>query len=136
MKPLPIFTISLNSQTIQPLTNMPQKANAPHRPWTTKPLDRNAPSQGRHFVTGFYKSSEWRRIRIAHLTSNPLCVECHKQGIINPGNVVDHIKRLNQRDPFDTQHGRFGEALDMQNLQTLCSKHHNEKSAKERHGKI
>ncbi len=70
-----------------------------------------------------------------HLRENPLCVECLKEGFPAPGNTVDHIKQVNQKDPFDTQNGKYGEPLDPDNLQTLCNSHHNKKSAKERHGK-
>jgi 5-methylcytosine-specific restriction protein A len=115
---------------------MPKKAPAPWRPWTSKPVDyKNAQGQGRIHVTGFYKTAAWRKIRAIHISQNPLCVMCQEEGRVVIGNVVDHIKPLNQKDPFNTLNGKFGEPLDLLNLQTLCNKHHNSKSAKERHGK-
>lgn len=86
-------------------------------------------------VTKFYKTKEWRAARAAHLAENPLCVKCLDEGVKTLGNVVDHKKQINRADPYDTQGGRYPDPLDPSNFQTMCTKHHNQKSAMERHGK-
>jgi len=66
----------------------------------------------------------WRKIRRMHLIQNPLCAECLKQNIINLATQVDHIKP-HRGDPV-----KF---YDRKNLQSLCTSHHNQKSAKEKY---
>ena len=90
------------------------------------------PGQGRFHVSKFYKSPEWKRVRLAHLVEHPICVECNKSGQPVIGNTVDHVKQINALDPYDTHGGKYGEPLDFDNLQTLCEKHHAIKSGKER----
>lgn len=34
---------------------------------------------------------EWQRIRKAHLSKNPLCIFCLKEGVTEAATVVDHI---------------------------------------------
>jgi 5-methylcytosine-specific restriction protein A len=112
---------------------MPYKAKSPHRPWTTKPQEYNKmPGQGRFHISKFYKTTEWRKVRLSHLMEHPICVMCQSEGRPKTGNTIDHIKPINPADPYDTQGGRFGEALDSSNLQTLCEHHHAVKSANER----
>lgn len=64
----------------------------------------------------FYSSSTWLRVRLAHLSRQPLCVICKQ-----PGRVVDHVipRRLG------------GANFDKKNLQTLCDYHHNKKRQEE-----
>lgn len=71
----------------------------------------------------FYQTREWRADRKAHLTANPICVECEKEGRIEPATVSDHITPI--------ENG--GDKWDWANRQALCASHHNRKSAKERH---
>lgn len=115
---------------------MPYLANRPHRYWTSKPVDYNKiPGQGRFVVNKFYKSPAWRSARLQHLSEHPFCVDCEKEGSLVFGNIVDHIKPINPRNAYDNQDGRYGDPLDPQNMQTMCEKHHNKKSARERNGK-
>ena len=52
------------------------------------------------------------------MQSQPLCVWCEEEGITKPGDIVDHIKEISDGgDPFDQN-----------NLQTMCHKHHNQKT--------
>jgi len=116
---------------------MPKAANRPDRPGQIKRQEYNKmQGQGRTFVSGFYKSREWKLARVNQLMNQPLCEHCNIQGIIKEANTVDHIKSVNQKDPYDTQGGRYGDPLDPENLQSLCEKCHNKKSAKERWGKV
>jgi 5-methylcytosine-specific restriction protein A len=70
-----------------------------------------------------YATQRWRRLRLAHLKDNPLCVECDKQGLLVPAVVVDHA------------HGHAGDwrdrFFDADELQSLCQTCHNSKSARE-----
>lgn len=69
----------------------------------------------------FYQSTEWKQLRKAKLASQPLCEECLRQGRVTKANMVDHIKPIRQG----------GQALDMNNLQSLCWECHSKKSALE-----
>ena len=77
--------------------------------------------------TDFYRLSAWITLRNAYRTQNPLCEMCLKEGktvsILGNNGVVDHIKpRL-----------KFPElAYEWTNLMSLCHKHHNQKTAKEK----
>lgn len=74
-----------------------------------------------------YKTARWLKLRLIHLSAEPLCRMCRDEGRITPAKVVDHIK-AHKGDP----------ALfwDMGNLQALCAPHHNGvKQREERLGK-
>lgn len=65
----------------------------------------------------------WQRARLAFLVANPLCVTCLAEGRVTSASVVDHVK------PHRGDEGRF---WDEGNWQSLCERHHNAKSARER----
>ena len=67
----------------------------------------------------FYSSSAWRSARKAQLIREPNCRVCGA-----PATTVDHI------EAFRPDVG--GSPLDPANLQSLCRRHHDEKSAHER----
>lgn len=74
--------------------------------------------------SGFnYSGSAWIKLRNLKRQLNPICEECERNGILTPFHTIDHIKPI--------QEG--GEALYLDNLQTLCEKCHRIKSAKEIH---
>lgn len=62
----------------------------------------------------------WRRIRLAHLRRNPICVECRGLGLAVPATDVDHVVAL-----------RRGGTNAFSNLQSLCHVHHSRKTARE-----
>lgn len=62
----------------------------------------------------------WRRIRLAHLKRQPLCVECDRAGVAVPATDVDHVLPL-----------RRGGTHAASNLQSLCHFHHSSKTARE-----
>lgn len=72
-----------------------------------------------------YWTARWKKLRLAHLTSHPICVFCQATGMIRPATVVDHV----------TPH-RGDEVLfwDEDNLQSLCKSHHDAAKAQEERG--
>lgn len=99
---------------------MPNIKKSCRRPW----MAERKPQEGRkHSNTKFYQSTAWRKLRKVKLEKVPLCEECLKKGVHTPAKVADHIVSIN----------RGGSALDIANLQSLCDRCHNVKSAKESH---
>ena len=70
---------------------------------------------------GFYQSQLWINLRNAYRQAYPLCCECEKKGKTVLMNVVDHKIAISNG----------GASLDWDNLQSLCTSHHNSKSRKE-----
>lgn len=66
-------------------------------------------------------------------SEKPLCVHCFELGRLTAANVLDHIKPINRKDPFDTKDGVYGEPLSVDNVQPLCDRCHNKKSGREAH---
>ena len=71
---------------------------------------------------GFYNSKRWREVRSAFLREHPICVVCEASGMLTPAVVVDHIWPIK----------RGGARFDGLNLQSLCIRHHNAKTMRER----
>jgi len=65
----------------------------------------------------FYNSQRWRETSKKFLKHNPLCCECSY-----PAEITDHIEEI--RDG--------GSRYDWENLQPMCRRCHNIKTAKER----
>lgn len=99
---------------------MPTIQKRIRRPWERE----RKPFEGKRAVdnTKFYQSTAWRRLRAKVLQEQPLCVECQKRGVISEAKVVDHIIPI----------VKGGAALDESNLQPLCHRCHNKKSAKDK----
>lgn len=72
-----------------------------------------------------YNWSWWRRVSKHFRAAHPLCAECERQGKVTAAQVVDHIT------PHRENPNLF---FDENNLQSLCSKCHGAKSARERIG--
>jgi len=70
----------------------------------------------------FYNSRQWRKLRLMILQRDPICKECERKGMIESSNVVDHITPIN----------KGGARLNPDNLQGLCTPHHNSKSARDK----
>ena len=68
----------------------------------------------------FYNSSQWRRVSKGYRTKHPLCVDCLSRGRTTACQVTDHII------PVD----KGGDKWNSSNLQALCHKCHNRKTAK------
>ena len=78
-------------------------------------------------LDAWYSSSRWRSLRNSWISRNPCCALCLRAGVIKSGEVVDHI--VERRDDDSKR-------LDSENLQTLCHKCHNRKSAEVRQRRI
>lgn len=110
-----ISNASITNQSKQ----MPTIVKKVNRPWQIK---REAFGGRKNPNKAFYQSPAWRALRAKFIAANPLCVECRKKGIITPAQVADHIIPINMGGP----------ALSESNLQALCHKCHNAKSAKDK----
>jgi len=76
----------------------------------------------------WYGLARWKKLRRRHLSKDPLCLYCKKEGLITAANVVDHV----------TPH-RGDPALfwSEDNLQSLCKRHHDsDKQRFEKTGRI
>ena len=69
----------------------------------------------------FYKSALWRHIRRQVLDEEPFCRSCRNAGKIVRATVVDHIIPISEG----------GSRTDRDNLQPLCARCHNSKTARE-----
>jgi 5-methylcytosine-specific restriction enzyme A len=82
----------------------------------------------------FYNSRIWKHprtgLRARQLRAEPTCRECRAAGRYEPAAVADHVKRW-QSGSTETEMWEL--FTDPDNLQSLCTHHHNVKSAKERH---
>lgn len=66
----------------------------------------------------FYKSKEWRALRVKALQrDNYECQRCKSKGKYKPAENVHHIKEVKTHPQL---------ALDLDNLQCLCIRCHNE----------
>lgn len=99
---------------------MPTIIKRVRRPWERE----RKPFEGKRAVdnTKFYQSPAWRALRAKVLNDYPLCAECEKRGLVVEAKVVDHIIPI----------VKGGAALDESNLQPLCHRCHNKKSAKDK----
>ena len=69
-----------------------------------------------------YKSTAWRKGRLAFLCQNPLCVWCLKSGRTTEATVVDHIV---------DHHGDLVLFFSWANWQPLCKAHHDSTKQRE-----
>ncbi len=65
----------------------------------------------------------WEKARLHWLAKHPLCVECERAGDVVLADVVDHIT------PHLGDVRLFWDSAN--NWQSMCTRHHNVKSAKE-----
>lgn len=94
---------------------MPKRAEGARRPRQPEPRPTAA-------ARGYDR--RWRRRRMDQLTEHPLCAACEREGRVVLASVVDHIiPHEGQADPL------FWAAS---NLQSLCKRHHDLKTARSR----
>lgn len=63
----------------------------------------------------WYKTANWRKLRLWQLKREPLCRFCRDNGIVTEANTVDH--KMPHR-------GNMGLFFDRGNLQSLCKECH------------
>jgi len=109
---------------------MPVKPNKSIYPWVSsvrRSIQQHSADagdhQGRTFYDNRYNSKAWRRVRKQGLEREPWCVNCLKDGIYTPAKVRDHIRQVM----------KGGDFFDPSNHQSLCTRCHNQKSARESH---
>lgn len=73
-----------------------------------------------------YDKRRWRRLADQHRAAHPLCVRCTEEGKIERGVDVDHIVPHNDDPALQ---------YDPNNLQTLCKRHHSDKTFAESGGR-
>jgi len=82
-----------------------------------KPWRRNQRSAAAKQYRDLYKTDAWRRLRLAHLSKEPLCRMCADEGRTVAATIVDHVNRH-----FSDWTMFFGGEL-----QSLCKQHHDSK---------
>lgn len=79
-----------------------------------------------HSDNDFYQTREWKSARAAFRVLNQNCAECSKIGLTVTMYAVDHIVPIKDG----------GDKTCFSNLQSLCLKHHQSKSAQEKNGRL
>lgn len=82
-----------------------------------RPAAKAAEQRGTSAQRGY--GFKWQQAREGWLRNHPLCVECEKDGRIEPAVVVDHI---------DPHRGDMVKFWDAGNWQSLCVRCHNRKT--------
>ena len=98
---------------------MPKKIGSVKRPWVQ---ERKAFERERHADDFDYNGRKWRNLRKVKLEMNPLCCKCEEDDLVVIATVVDHIVPVK----------KGGAGYDLDNLQSLCKKHHDSKSARDK----
>jgi len=96
---------------------MPRINNEPKRPWQSE-----AKANRNRKPDPFYTSAAWRKLRNQYIATQPICEHCKQAGNYKPAKVVDHIMPRKNRPDLE---------LDWDNLQSLCQRCHQQKTAKE-----
>ena len=65
--------------------------------------------------------ARWSKVRLLHLSNEPLCRLCAAQGRVTAADLVDHILPI----------ADGGAVLDEDNLQSLCRRCHDAKTAED-----
>ena len=97
---------------------MPNINKSTRPPWMP---DRLAHGRRKRPNREVYGTNRWTVFARRFKMNNPICVECEKVGMISPAEVTDHIKPINEG----------GEVWSLENLQSLCRRCHDQKSASE-----
>jgi len=88
-----------------------------HRQEAQRQADANRPNAN---ARGYGR--RWGKASKQYLSFHPLCVICYREGVVAPATLVDHII---------PHRGDYNKFWDRSNWQSLCSRHHSIKTAKE-----
>lgn len=103
---------------------MPTITKIPKRKSTYEKHDKNAE------IAQIYNTSNWKKLRLAHLMQYPLCEHCLENGIITPATQVHHIREISNGSTLEEMKGI---AFDPKNLQSLCEKCHRQEHLNRSH---
>jgi len=83
---------------------------------------------GKEFVTKFYESKEWRRLRKLVLTEDKgECQACKAKGKYTKANTVHHVNYLKLHPELALEtHYKDDDGVVKRNLISLCHDHHEE----------
>lgn len=84
-----------------------------------KPLSGHNTRRQRDHHDEFYNTTTWRRIRKQFIEAHPICKWCDEENKTTQAEVVDHITPIKQG----------GDMTNINNLQSLCTRCHAQKSA-------
>lgn len=74
-------------------------------------------------IANLYNSTQWVKLRKAHIMQNPLCEQCLIEGKTKLAEEVHHIRPISTgADELEM----MSIAYDPYNLMSLCVKHHHE----------
>lgn len=73
--------------------------------------------------TKLMNSKEWKQVRIAKLTAQPLCESCARKGYVRGASVVHHIREV---ESGKTELECRTLCFTMSNLMSLCKECHKE----------
>lgn len=68
-----------------------------------------------------YNTAQWKRLRLAHLSIEPLCRGCFAKGLVVAANTVDHVKAMSDGGPAFPAHD---------GLASYCASCHSQKTAR------
>lgn len=90
-------------------------------PKPKRPKDQRTSDARRGSAAARGYDSRWRKLRNRFIREHPLCIHCKAEGRTKEAEEVDHIIPLRQG----------GARLDPANLQSLCRRCHQRKTARE-----
>jgi hypothetical protein len=114
-----MFISGMVGQLVCKIFRMPRIKKEPKRPWK---LDSQPARQNKR-ADPFYTNAAWRKLRNQYIEANPLCEHHLEYGNYVEAKIVDHKKPRSQRPDLE---------LDWNNLQSLCQRCHQQKTAKEK----
>jgi len=97
---------------------MPNAPKGISKPWLPKRETNKHNDRKRDENDKFYSTNQWKQLRDYFIKRNPICSWCDEEGKTKLADVVDHILPIK----------KGGSRTDENNLQSLCHRHHNQKS--------
>jgi 5-methylcytosine-specific restriction endonuclease McrA len=93
-----------------------------------KKSTQHSDTERRKMRSEAYNTTFWRKLRMMHLKSHPLCEECLKNnGKVTPADSVHHIQ-----SPFRGNKVNYDLFYDPNNLESICAECHAKVHAEER----
>ena len=80
---------------------------------------RNEHTPERELRKELYNTTLWRKARLFHLKSEPLCQECLREGTVYAGTGGNSLQVHHIKSPFQNGKINWDLALDQNNLETI-----------------